>query len=193
MELEHPINLDSNNRLNSYRLIAKKLHDDRNCKYDTYSYIVHLDDVYTNVNKYSAIFKSDNDKYITKIAAFFHDCIEDANITYKDIYDITKSVEVSDIVLCVTDIPAENRLMRHLLTIPKIVKDHRAIILKLCDILANGKYSKSHCSSMFKKYQEEYRYEKPIYQIALNQPNHNPLINFNELDYLWADLDSIFI
>lgn len=79
--------------------------------------------------------------------------------------------------------------MKHLLTMGKTVQDYRAIILKMCDIYANAKYSKEHGSSMYKKYVKEYQYRRPIFKMALEWYKDN-LVQ-EELDMLWKELDEI--
>ena len=97
--------------------------------------------------------------------------------------------EVAKITLAVTDVHAENRLMRHLLTMHKTVSDHRAIILKICDILANATYSKKSGSSMYKKYCTEYAYRKPIFIEALKW--YEDKFYQDELKKLWEELDIV--
>lgn len=75
------------------------------------------------------------------------------------------------------------------MTMGKTVKNYRAIILKLSDIYANASYSKANGSSMYKKYVKEYEYRRPIFKTALNW--YSDLLNKNELNRLWKDLDEI--
>ena len=90
---------------------------------------------------------------------------------------------MADIVLAVTDVPAENRLLRQLNTFPKTVKDYRAIILKMCDISANADYWKGIKNNMYVKYQKEYSYKKYIFKTALKWYKND--INFTEINKLW--------
>lgn len=170
------------------REYALKCYNDANCVYGGGNYSIHIDMVVENVFKYSRIFNSLTDLENTLAAAHTHDCIEDAKQTYNDIKYVCGE-EVADITLSVTDVPAENRLMKHLLTMGKTVKDHRAIILKMCDILANSTYSKEHGSSMHKKYVAEYAYRKPIFQQALVW--YHDKLNQEALDKLWKELDEV--
>lgn len=167
---------------------AKKAHDDTNCSYDGKSYYVHIEMVEKFVDEYKDIFIHQYDYQVTRNAASLHDCIEDAQKTFNNIKDAT-NLDVAKIVLAVTDVPAENRLMRHLLTMGKTVKDFRAIILKMCDIYANASYSKVHGSSMFKKYVDEYSYRRPIFKKALTWYKKD--LNMDVVDKLWKELDEI--
>lgn len=167
---------------------SQKAYDDANCIYDNQNYFVHILMVLNVLGLHSQIFKNYNDYYVTEGAVYTHDLQEDAKQTYNNIKDIAGK-DVADIVLAVTDVPAENRLMKHLLTMGKTVKDYRAIILKMCDIYANAKYSKEHGSSMYEKYVKEYQYRKPIFQQALTW--YIEKINQTELNKFWLELDEI--
>lgn len=170
------------------REIACKQYNDANCRYDNNEYIYHIDMVINFLTKYILVFKNSKDAENTLIAALYHDSIEDAKQSYNDILEIIGK-DAADIVLAVTDVSAENRLMKHLLTMGKTVMNYRAIILKMCDILANAMYSKSHGSSMYKKYVEEYAYRKPIFKKALAWYKHE--LNQDILKELWDELDKI--
>lgn len=167
---------------------AQKCYNDANCKYNEQEYFVHIMLVVGVLKKHIDVFKNDCDKETTTGAAFCHDLIEDAKQTYNDIM-LVAGKDVADITLAVTDVHAENRLMRHLLTMHKTVKDYRAIVLKLCDIYANAFYSKSIGSSMYKKYVDEYPYRKAIFTKALIWYGNS--LNQDKLDELWSELDEI--
>jgi len=170
----------------TFREIARKQYDDSNCNYGGHSYMIHIKMVVDLVNVYQNVFYRPIDVDVTLVAALFHDSIEDAKQTYNNISDVAGE-KVADVVLAVTDVPAENRLMKHLLTMGKTVKDYRAIILKMCDILANVTYSKDNGSSMYAKYVEEYQYRKPIFKKALAWYKNE--LNQDILDSLWNSLD----
>ena len=114
--------------------------------------------------------------------------MEDAKQTYNNICEVAGK-DVADITLGVTDVPAENRLMKHLLTMGKTVRDYRAIILKMADMYSNAKYSKASGSSMYLKYVAEYRYRKPIFETALGWYRND--LNKEVLDVIWKELDEI--
>lgn len=173
---------------NSLREIAHQQYVDANCKYDNSEYILHIDMVVNVVKNHKNVFKINEDYENTVSSALFHDCIEDAKQSHGDISKITGG-DIADITLAVTDVPANNRLMKHLLTMGKTVKDYRAIILKMSDIYANASYSKTHSKSMYKKYVTEYAYRKPIFQLALSW--YKEFLNQDELDRFWKELDEI--
>lgn len=171
---------------------ARKCYSDANCSYDEQSYYVHIQMVVDMVNKYRDIFKQPIDAKITIGAGHCHDLMEDAKQTYNNIAAGCGSIiglRVADVTLAVTDVPAENRLMKHLLTMGKTVKDYRAIILKLCDMGSNATYSKKTGSKMYKKYVAEYAYRKPIFQMALAW--YKDELDQEILAELWKELDEI--
>jgi len=167
---------------------ARHSYSESNCRYGDNEYYLHINMVLNNVNKYQNIFKNNLDAQHTIGAAHTHDLIEDAKQAYSNIANVCGN-DVADITLAVTDVPAENRLMKHLLTMGKTVKDHRAIILKMCDILANATYSKESGSSMYMKYVFEYQYRKPIFKTALTWYRNE--LDAVELNKLWDELDVI--
>jgi (p)ppGpp synthase/HD superfamily hydrolase len=175
--------------LQTVREYAIKCHHDANCTYDGGEYSIHLEMVAAILEKYIHVFRNPIDGENTLYAAFCHDLTEDARQSYTEIADNTNGA-VADIVLAVTDVPSTSRLMKHLLTMGKTVRDHRAIVLKLCDIYANASYSKTHDSSMFKKYKKEYAYRKPIFQQALGWYSYE--LDVDALQGLWLEFDELF-
>lgn len=168
------------------REYAERCHNDANCKYNGGSYMFHVDKVVYAVETYQDIFIYATDKSITIAAAYGHDLVEDAKQTFNDMKSII-GVEAAKVVLRVTDVPAENRLMKHLLTMGKTIEDHRAIILKMCDIWANATYSKTSGGTMYIKYVDEYQYRKPIFQSALKW--YVSSLDQILLTELWEELD----
>ena len=173
---------------NKIREIACKQYNDANCKYDGKEYIIHIDMVINCIEKYHIVFNLYHDYVKSHIACLFHDSIEDAQLTFNDIKNITNK-EIARIVLDVTDVHEENRLLRHLSTMSKTIKDYRSIIVKMCDIHANASYSKTHKSSMYKKYVEEYEYRRPIFKMALKW--HIEYLDTEILKEFWKELDEI--
>lgn len=167
---------------------AKKCYDDANCKYGDESYMVHINMTVGYVRIYQNVFKRPIDIDVTTAAAYLHDCMEDAKQTFNNISKVSGK-KVAFVVLAVTDVPAENRLMKHLLTMGKTVQDYRAIILKMCDILANASYSKTNGSSMYEKYVEEYQYRRPIFKKALAW--YVDELDAEVLEDLWNELDKV--
>lgn len=177
--------------MNDLIINAKKYsiekHNAAGCTYgDKYeNYVIHLEMVFENVNNFE-VFREYKDSLYTRAAAWTHDLLEDTQQTFNDVMGATNK-EVAEITLAVTDVPAENRLLRHFLTLPKTVKDHRAIILKMCDMAANSSYGKYQKNSMYKKYQEEYVYKRYIFQKAVHW--YPDKYNQDNLKKLWEYLD----
>lgn len=172
------------------REFAIKCHDDAGCKYDKKSYSVHLDLVAKQVIRFRRIFLDENDYKIVLAAAYCHDLIEDTNISHSKIMVFTSSKTVADTVLNVTDVPTENRLMKHLLTMHKTVGDYNSLLLKMFDILANSDYSvKTDNERKFKMYKREYVYRKPIFKQALSW--YEDKLNLGVLEQLWCELDDL--
>lgn len=170
---------------------AIKCHDDAGCEYgDGKSYSIHLDLVAKNMRKFKKIFLNENDYILTLAAAFCHDIVEDTNVSHSKIMVFSGSKTLADIVLRVTDVPAENRLMKHLLTMHKTVGDHRSLVLKMIDILSNSTYSlKTNNERKLKMYKREYAYRKPIFKQAFSWYKND--LNVDELEKLWNELDSV--
>jgi (p)ppGpp synthase/HD superfamily hydrolase len=177
-----------NTTFNDLREIARKQYNDSNCTYDDNEYIIHIDMVTDFLTKHITVFKNLKDAENTLIASLYHDSIEDAKQTFNNICEVAGK-DVATITLNVTDVPAENRLMKHLFTMGKTVQDYRAIILKLADIYCNTSYSKKSRSGMYKKYVAEYAYRKPIFKMALQWYKDN--LNQEILDDIWEELDHI--
>ncbi len=174
--------------LEKIREYAQTCYDGANCEYDGENYFTHIKMVYDIVERYESVFNFKEDYVNTLGAAYCHDILEDCKESYNDVSRIAGK-DVADITLAVTDVPADNRLMKHLLTMHKTVKDYRAIVLKMADILANATYSKANGSSMYRKYVIEYAYRKPIFQLALSW--HKEYLNQKILVEFWNELDEI--
>jgi len=71
----------------------------------------------------------------------------------------------------------------------KTVKDYIAIIDKMADMRANGRYSKDNGSSMYKTYVDEYNYRRPIFKKALKW--YAKHLDQEILKDFWNELDEI--
>ena len=174
--------------LNEHRNNVNGFHNKVNCSYDGNDYIFHLDMVVDGIIKYETIFLYPKDYRIAVISGYYHDTIEDTPLSFNDVKNATNK-RVAQVVLAVTDIQDENRLLRHLSTMNKTVKDYIAIIVKMADMRANGKYSKENGSSMYKKYVAEYEYRRPIFKMALKW--YDKHFDQEILNEFWTELDEI--
>lgn len=167
---------------------ARLCHDKANCSYDGKPYATHLDMVEEGIDKYETVFLKRKDYLFARAGAGGHDLIEDAQMTFNDVQRVSNR-RVAQIVLAVTDVHEENRLLRHLFTMGKTVKDYIAIIVKMADMRANALYSKTHGSGMYQKYVAEYEYRKPIFAMALNW--YKDVFDQETLKEFWKELDEI--
>lgn len=71
-------------------------------------------------------------------ACYLHDTLEDTNLTYSELKERFGET-VADIVYDVTDELGRNRKERKSKTYPKIRANYKALIVKLCDRIANLK------------------------------------------------------
>jgi (p)ppGpp synthase/HD superfamily hydrolase len=74
------------------------------------------------------------------IAVILHDVIEDSDMTYNDIKS-EFGENVAEIVYAVTDELGKNRKERKEKTLPKIVANPEAIMVKLCDRISHYLYT----------------------------------------------------
>ena len=179
---------DRSEELRLFSEFCRDAHDAANCKYDGKSYYTHVSMVEEGIDKYETVFLNYDDYYIARKGASGHDLIEDAKLTFNDIKKESNR-RVAQVILAVTDVHEENRLLRHLFTMGKTVKDYIAIIDKMADMRANGLYSKTNGSGMYKKYVAEYKYRKPIFKMALKW--YSKHLDQGVLDEFWAELDEI--
>lgn len=127
---------------------ACKAHLDRNQKYGDYlPYTFHLRAVVENLPS--------NASADLVMAAWLHDAIEDAGMTYNDVLTLTGSTVCAEIVYAVTNEMGRNRKERHDKTYPKIRANQDAITLKLADRYANTEFSKATGHRMFGVYVSE--------------------------------------
>jgi len=174
--------------LKAFSEFARKAHDKANCEYDGKNYYTHVEMVEDGIDKYETVFKSHVDYRIARAGGSGHDLIEDAQLTFNDV-KAASNRRVAQIVLAVTDVHEENRLLRHLFTMGKTVKDYIAIIVKMADMRANGMYSKEHGSQMYDVYVEEYLYRRPIFMKALKWYMRH--LDAETLKEFWDELDEI--
>lgn len=174
--------------LKAFSDFARAAHDKANCEYDGKNYYTHVRMVEGGIDVYETVFKKHSDYLIARMGASGHDLIEDAQLTFNNVKDASNR-RVAQVVLAVTDVHEENRLMRHLATMGKTVKDYIAIIVKMADMRANGLYSKTHGSGMYAKYVAEYEYRRPIFMMALKW--YDKYLDAETLNAFWDELDEI--
>lgn len=133
-----------------------------NQKYDgTLPYSFHLNAVVAQIQLFNNIISSSElNPYNIRMGCYGHDLIEDARITYNDIKELTNE-SVADIIYCCTEEKGKDRAGRHNQKyFDELKVNNEAVFVKLCDIIANLKYSLLTNSSMFTKYKKEYPHLK---------------------------------
>lgn len=134
-----------------------------NQKYgDELPYSFHLKMVFSQYDKFKHLlsFTFRGERETIENAIWGHDLIEDARVTYNDIKQLAGE-EVAEIVLCCTDSVGRNRSERKDEAFwNRLTSNDYAIFVKLCDVIANVKYSLLTNSSMYKKYGTEFPHFK---------------------------------
>lgn len=133
---------------------ACKAHSDTNHTYDGLPYHIHLQMVFDYGVKYIDLI-SENDREDVMCSLWLHDTIEDCRITFNDLKKQFDEL-VAEIVYAVTNEKGKTREER---ANDKYYEGIRstpyAVFIKLCDRLANVKYSKDTGSRMFEVYKTE--------------------------------------
>lgn len=190
LEITHwleEINEDSNEYVNEKNLISKarkfaiNAHNNVNQEYDGKSYETHLTIVSDYAEKYLHLFGPDissNDKETILASAWLHDTIEDCRKTYNDI-KTEFNVDVAEIVYSLTNEKGKNRKERaNSKYYEGIRKTKFSTFIKICDRLANIKYSKENGSRMFELYKKEY------------YPFSDALYS-KDLDEMWKEMEKL--
>ena len=144
---------------------AHILHASVNQTYDEHlPYSYHLNQVGMVAARHGhRIVNSEDDIKAMMFAAFFHDSIEDARLTYNDVVrraekymDKVTAIFAADLVYALTNEKGKNRAEREN---DKYFEEMRncngAPFLKFCDRIANMSHAKVTKSSLFKKYKQE--------------------------------------
>lgn len=128
------------------RDFAIKWHGDQ--KYGNEPYIVHLD----HVNEITRRFELPIN---IQIAAYLHDILEDTDCIFEEVWD-EFGWEIAQLVFLVTDEDGDNRRERKQKTYPKISSNPGAVLLKICDRLANIEQAKQNNIGLFNMYKREH-------------------------------------
>ena len=157
---------------------AIEAHQKTNHLYDGKPYSVHLAMVVAYAQKYF-----DND-YIPEQcqetvinACWLHDTIEDCRLTYNDVKEIAGE-EVAEIVYAVSNEKGKNRKERANEKYYQGIRDTAwATYVKLCDRLANVKYSFDTKSRMLKVYKKENEdFLKQLITVDLKVSKYKPMV-----------------
>jgi (p)ppGpp synthase/HD superfamily hydrolase len=135
--------------------LAVTAHESTNHRYNSHPYVLHLSMVVHYAMKYIHLVKeSDRDDVIA--ACWLHDTIEDCRLTYNDVKSATNQ-NIADIVYALTNEKGKNRAERGSEKYYEGIRNTpNAVFVKLCDRLANIKYSKYSKSKMHEMYAKEH-------------------------------------
>lgn len=142
------------NIIDKAKQYALECHRDTNHKYGSLPYSFHLEMVYREANNYLYLVKEE-DKANFLAAAWCHDLIEDCRETYNDVKENTNK-EVADLVYALTNEKGKTRSERANKKYYEEMKQvPNAVLLKVCDRIANVKFSIMQGSDMRRKYEKE--------------------------------------
>ena len=120
---------------------------------------------------------------VIRISCWTHDVPEDTKKKLEDLLRAGFPGRVVEITWRVTDEPGANRSDRKRKTYPKIAVDWKAVVVKLCDRIANVEHSINDAKRMRKN-----RREYPKFRAALFNANHDERVL-----RMWAHLDQLIL
>lgn len=136
---------------------AIKCHTETNHKYDGKPYETHLQMVVDYACKYAYLI-GDNVLESVIASAWAHDTIEDCRQTYNDV-KTELGIQVAEITYALTNEKGRSRKERaNSFYYYGIRNTPFAGYVKLCDRLANAKYSKQQGSKMIEAYRKEHKH-----------------------------------
>jgi (p)ppGpp synthase/HD superfamily hydrolase len=123
---------------------------------DGLPYSFHLRAVVEQIYKFKYLLKSESEIALAIAGGWGHDLIEDARVTYNDIKQ-DWGEELAEVIYRCTEERGRNRNARHSASYYcELAENDIATFVKLCDIIANVKFSLLTNSSMYEKYKKEY-------------------------------------
>ena len=153
-------------------------HRSTNHLYDNYiPYEFHLKMVAQVAKDYQHLI-TQNDRTVAILAAYGHDLLEDTRISYNDVKKVLGE-QVADIIYAVTNEKGKSRKERANYKYYEGIRNTPyATFVKLCDRIANVKYSKMFGSSQF----DMYKKENESFIMALNwKPETEAAVCFTNL------------
>lgn len=152
------------NKLETAQEYAIKCHLGTAHEYDGKPYTFHLRMVVSVADSFIHLIPEQNRETVLA-ACWCHDVIEDCRQTYNDVKNVC-GIEVAEIVYALTNEKGKNRKERaNEKYYAGIRETPYAAFVKICDRLANVKYSKDSGSSMLDKYRrEQMEFYKSLYQ-----------------------------
>ena len=135
---------------------ALKCHREANHKYDkTKPYSVHLQIVFDYGKKYAWLLNTEQHAINALAACWTHDTIEDTRQTYNDVKKVL-GIDIAEITFALTNEKGRTRHDRASAHYYMGIRQTTvASFVKMCDRLANVKYSKDTGGDMLEKYKSE--------------------------------------
>ncbi|MCC6288301.1 MAG: HD domain-containing protein [Chitinophagaceae bacterium] len=166
----------SSELVSNARYYAVKVHEATNHKYDGKPYEVHLQMVYDFACKYVHLLPNNSAISEALAACWVHDVIEDCRQTYNDVKDVLGE-KVADIAYALTNEKGKTRKERANDKYYEGIRNTAfAVYVKVCDRLANVKYSKETGSKMVEAYRKENdEFKKQLWSLRYKEM-------FDELD-----------
>jgi (p)ppGpp synthase/HD superfamily hydrolase len=157
---------------------AIKVHQATNHKYDCQPYETHLQIVFDYACKYAHLLANQESVIVALAASWTHDTIEDCRQTYSNVNEAVGS-EVADVTYALTNEKGKTRKERGNEKYYNEIKNTPiATFVKICDRLANTKYSKQTGNKMI----EVYKNEQSFFRQKLWDESVN--VMFEELEML---------
>lgn len=128
-------------------MLAEHYH--ANQRYGVYPYMYHINQVIDIAEQFC--YEPD-----IIISCALHDILEDTNLSYNDLKTYFNE-DIAEIVYAVTDELGRDRNERKSKTYPKIKSNWRAIVVKMCDRIANIEHSKLYDPQLFGLYMREHK------------------------------------
>lgn len=169
---------------NYNRDLAAKAHEDTNHRYDkegkNHPYIYHLDMVVEVAREFKHLIP-EKDYFDVETGLYFHDAIEDARLTYNDVYKLTKSLIAANIAYALTNEKGKTREERaNDKYYDGIMDTEYAPFGKVCDRIANMRYGKQEGSSMLQTYIKEY----PDFKKKLYDERYKEMFDYIEKEFI---------
>lgn len=175
---------DQAEAIEQIKLAAHHLHESVNQRYAVYlPYSYHLDMVVNGVRRYGAVVLAQPSDVIAVIfAAYYHDSIEDARVTYNDVLkearrymDEQHALMATEIVYALTNDKGRTRAERAGEKYYRGIRETPyAPFVKLADRLANLEYSCQHGDALNARMKNVYRDEMPHFLSAINAHSTDP-------------------
>ncbi len=154
-------------------------HIARKHTYDSHDYNLHIDGVLAVCKRYMAKYFAGEEQDRVYKACCCHDLLEDCNINYAELKQHVGENVAND-VYDVTNELGKTRAERNKRTYDKISNNKYALFVKLCDRIANTRFSfyMYEKGGMFEKYWKEYA----DFEAALNNGLYSEM---------WAELQDL--